>query len=109
MEPKQYSKQEAKRLMKQYGLKWTWDSTLGEGDIQCFCGFDLNTGMKVVCCFVLYIIAFHFLEIILRSSYITYFIGTFLCSGYLIILFNIFQTLEELSYDKSAFNYRFFF
>ena len=31
MEPKQYSKQEAKKLMKQYGLKWTWDSTLGEG------------------------------------------------------------------------------
>ena len=79
-----------------------------EIDIQCFCGFDLNTGMKVVCCFVLYIIAFHFLEIIFKSSYLTYFIGTFLCAGYLITLFNIFQTLEELSYDKSAFNYRFF-
>ena len=38
MEPKKYSRKEAKKLMKQYRLKWTWDSTLGEGDIQCFCG-----------------------------------------------------------------------
>ena len=38
MDPKQYSKQEAKRLMKQYGLKWTWNKVLKEGDIKCFCG-----------------------------------------------------------------------
>ena len=38
MEPKKYSRKEAKKLMNEYNLKWTWDSTLGEADIQCFCG-----------------------------------------------------------------------
>ena len=28
MEPKKYSRKEAKKLMKEYKLKWTWDSTL---------------------------------------------------------------------------------
>ena len=79
-----------------------------EIDTQCFCGFDLNSGMNVVSCFILYLMAFHLLEIIMRNNYLIYFIGTFMCAGYLITLFNIFQALEDLSYDKSAFNYRFF-
>lgn len=37
-QPKKYSRKEAKKLMKEYGLKWTWDKLLEEGDIQCFCG-----------------------------------------------------------------------
>ena len=79
-----------------------------EIDTQCFCGCDLNGGMKVVCCFIFYLIAFHFLEIIIENNYRTYFIGTFMCAGYLITIFNIFQALEERSYEKSVFNYRFF-
>ena len=79
-----------------------------EIDTQCFCGCDLNGGMKIVCFFICYLIAFHFLEIIIENNYKTYFIGTFMCAGYLITIFNIFQTLEELSYEKSVFNYRFF-
>ena len=79
-----------------------------EIDIQCFCGCDLNSGMKVVACFIFYIMAFHFFQIIIENNYRTYFIGTILCSCYIIILFNIFQTLEELSYEKAIFNYRFF-
>ena len=77
-------------------------------DIQCFCGCDLNSGMKVVACFIFYMMAFHFFQILTQNSYRTYFIGTILCSCYLITLFNIFQTLEELSYEKAVFNYRFF-
>ena len=79
-----------------------------EIDIQCLCGCDLNSGMKVVACFIFYLMAFHFFQIILDNSYRTYFIGTVLCSCYIIILFNIFQALEELSYEKAVFNYRFF-
>ena len=79
-----------------------------EIDIQCFCGFDLNSGMKIVACFIFYLITFHFFQIISDNSYRAYFIGTTLCSCYIITLFNIFQTLEELSYEKSVFNYRFF-
>ena len=79
-----------------------------EIDFQCFCGFDLNFGMKLVCCFLFYMVAFHFLEIIVANNYRTYFIGSFMCAGYLITIFNIFQVLEEISYDKSAFIYRFF-
>ena len=79
-----------------------------EIDTQCFCGFYLNSGMKIVACFILYIMAFHLLEIIMRNNYCIYFIGTFMCAGYLITLFSIFQALEDLSYDKAVFNYRFF-
>ena len=39
---------------------------------------------------------------------LTYLIGTFKCACYIITFFNIIQMLEELSYDKAAFNYRFF-
>ena len=38
MTPKKISRKEAKKLMNEYNLKWIWDSTLGEADIQCFCG-----------------------------------------------------------------------
>ena len=79
-----------------------------EIDIQCFCGCDLNSGMKVVAGFIFYIMAFHFFQIIFENNYRTYFICTILCSCYLITIFNIFQTLEELSYEKAVFNYRFF-
>ena len=77
-------------------------------DIQCFCGCDLNRGMKVVCGFIFYLLAFHFFHIILENNYRTYFVSTFLCACYLISLFNMFQTMEELSYEKAIFNYRFF-
>ena len=77
-------------------------------DVQCLWGFDLNSGMKFVACFIFYVMAFHFFRIISDNSYRTYFIGTTLCSCYIITLFNIFQSLEELSYEKSVFNYRFF-
>ena len=38
MEPKKYTRKEAKKLMKDYKLKWFWNKSLEEGDIQCFCG-----------------------------------------------------------------------
>ena len=79
-----------------------------EIDTQCFCGCDLNCGMKVVACFIFYLMAFHFFQILSDNTYRSYFIGTILCSCYIITLFNIFQTLEELSYEKAVFNYRFF-
>ena len=79
-----------------------------EIDVQCLCGCDLNSGMKVVACFIFYIMVFHFFQIISENNYRTYFIGTILCSCYIITLFNVFQALEELSYEKAVFNYRFF-
>ena len=79
-----------------------------EIDTQCFCGCDLNYGMKIVACYIFYMMAFHFFQILSESNYRTYFLGTILCSCYIITLFNVFQTLEELSYEKAIFNYRFF-
>ena len=79
-----------------------------EIDIECFCGCDLNSGIKVVSCFLFYIISFHFFQILYTKSYRTYFIGVFMCACYIIILVNIFQLLDEISYEKAIFVYRFF-
>ena len=35
--PEQLSKKEAKIIMKKYGLRWRWDKTIHQPDIQCAC------------------------------------------------------------------------
>ena len=82
--------------------------TPDEIDTECFCGCDLNKGIYVVCCFIFYIISFHIFKILYSNNMLTYIIGTFKCACYIITFFNIIQMLEELSYDKAVFNYRFF-
>ena len=47
-------------------------------------------------------------KILYSNNMLTYLIGTFKCACYIITFFNIIQMLEELSYDKAVFNYRFF-